>query len=98
MDEDKLKKIVEDVVNKAIDPINQRLDDPDNGLHAIKSQLDAASAGVATIEQKINAYGDMYKMNDSNIRKMEKRLETVEEKEDIDVPPELQLEPLQEVV
>ena len=55
MDENRLKAIVEEVVNKAIEPINQRLDDPDNGLAAIKSQLDAASAGVATIEQKINA-------------------------------------------
>lgn len=50
MDEDKLRTIIEEVVNKAVDPINQRLDDPDNGLAAIKSQLDATSASVATIE------------------------------------------------
>ena len=96
MDENRLKAIVEEVVNKTIEPINQRLDDPDNGLAAIKSQLDAASAGVATIEQKINAYGDMYKINDSNIRKVEERVETLEEDSGVNVPPELRLEPLTE--
>jgi len=31
------------------------------------------------IETTVKGYADMYKVNDSNIRRMEKRLETVEE-------------------
>lgn len=107
MNDDKLKAIIEEAIkpikDQLNDPstglgaINNQLNDPDIGLEAIKSQLNAASAGVATIEQKINAYGDMYKINDSNIRKMEKRLETIEENSGVDVLPELKLGPLSEV-
>ena len=43
-----------------------------------------------------NAYGDMYKINDSNIRKVEERVETLEEDSGVNVPPELRLEPLTE--
>ena len=48
------------------------------------------------IETTVKGYADMYKINDSNSRRMEKRLETVEDKENIDVPPEFKLEPLPE--
>lgn len=105
MDEDKLKAIVKEVVNEAVYPIrkqledpdtglaaiNRRLDDPDIGLKTINERLDANTAAVMGLESTINGYGDMYKINDSNIRKMEKRLETVEGKEGIQVPHELQL-------
>lgn len=42
------------------------------------------------IETKIQDYADMYKINDSNIR----RMETLEEDAGVDVPPEFKLEPL----
>lgn len=96
MDENKLKTIVEEAVNKAIEPIAQRLDDSDTGLEAINRRLDANTGAIVKLESTVNGYGDMYKINDSNIRKMEKRLETVEEKEGIQVPPELHLEPISE--
>ena len=38
----------------------------------------------------------MYKINDSNIRKVEERVETLEEDSGVNVPPELRLEPLTE--
>ncbi len=74
--------------------VEERLDDPDTGLTAINRRLDANTAAVMKLEETVNGYGDMYKINDSNIRKMEKRLEAVEENDNIDVPPEYQLEPL----
>lgn len=108
MEENKLRSIVEQVVNKAVEPITQRLDsvesklggiearldDPDTGLKRLNERMDANTAAVVKLESTINGYGDMYKINDSNIRKMEKRLETVEEDARIEVPPESHLEPL----
>lgn len=49
------------------------------------------------IETVVKGYADMYKINDSNIRRMEKRLEPLEEDAGKDVPPELKLEPLPEL-
>ncbi len=66
-------------------------------LSVINRKLDSHSASLITIEKEIKAYGDMYKINDANNRKMEKRLETVEEKESIQVPPELQLAPVADI-
>ena len=103
MDEDKLRTIVEEVVNKAVEPIKQtldgvttRLDDPDTGLAAINRRLDANTGAVVELEKTVNGYADMYKINDSNIRRMEKRLETVEIDAGVDVPLEFRLEPLPE--
>src|SRR3989337_2959629 len=98
MDEDKLKKIVEEVVNTAIEPINQRLygitgrlDDPDTGLKRINERLDANTAAVMELEKTMKGYGDMYKINDSNIRKIEKRVETLEENVGLESPQEFTL-------
>lgn len=101
MDEDRLRTTVKEVVNEAVDPIKKqldgvvtRLDDPDTGLAAINRRLDANTAAVVGLESTVEGYADMYKINDSNIRRMEKRLEPLEEDAGRDVPPELKLEPL----
>lgn len=44
----------------------------------MRDTLDANTASVATIEQTIKVYGDMYKMNNDNARKLEKRVETLD--------------------
>lgn len=132
MDENKLKAIVKEVVNEAVEPITHRLDgidkrligvenrldgveeqlnhpdaglaaintqlnNPDTGLAAINRRLDANTGAIIALEKTVKGYADMYKINDSNIRKMEKRLETLEEGSSINIPPELQLEPLSEI-
>jgi|SRR3989344_13814 len=84
------------VMNRKLDDLEERLDDPDSGLRAIKSQLDAATSSVISIEKDIKAYADMYKINDGNIRWMQKRLEPLEENSGIITPPEFQLQPLPE--
>lgn len=97
MDEDKLRTIVEDVVKPIKDQLNgvtSRLDDPDTGLAAINKRLDANTAAVVELESTVKGYADMYKINDSNIRRMEKRLEPLEEDAGRNVPPEFKLEPL----
>lgn len=60
-------------------------------LTEMQETLDANTASVVTIEKEIKGYGDMYKINDSNIRKMQKRLEPLEENAGVEVPPELQM-------
>ena len=63
-------------------------------LDEMQQTLDAHTGSLMTIEKELKGYADMYKINDSNIRRMEKRLETLEEDTGLDVPPELRLEPL----
>lgn len=112
MDANTLKKIVEEVVTKAVEPIKEqlngivnRLDDPDTGLVAINSRLDDSETGLVAINNRLDAntgaimnlektvkgYADSYKINDSNIRRMEKRVETLEDKAGVDVPEEFHL-------
>mgnify|MGYP001590755792 CR=1 FL=1 len=103
MDENKLKSIVEDAIKPVLDQlndpdtglaaINRRLDDPDTGLKRINERLDANTAAVVELESTITGYADSYQANDANIRKVEKRLETLEEDAGVNVPPELQLPP-----
>lgn len=104
MDENKLRLIVKEVVDEAVTPIKQqldgvvtRLDDPDTGLEAINRRLDTNTAAVVELESTVKGYADMYKINDSNIRRVEKRLEPLEENVGINVPLELKLEPLPEI-
>lgn len=58
----------------------------DEALEPMKQKQDVHSAALISIESKLDAYADMYKINDSNVRKVENRLETLEENADI-VPP-----------
>lgn len=89
-------KSQQSVMNGKLDGIEKRLDDPDTGLAAINRRLDANTAAVVELESTVKGYADMYKINDSNIRRMEKRLELLEEDAGRNVPPELKLEPLPE--
>lgn len=65
-------------------------------LDEMQETLDAHTGSLMTIEKDLKGYADMYKINDSNIRRMEKRLETLEEDAGVDAPPEFKLEPLPE--
>ncbi|MBI2334584.1 hypothetical protein HYU96_02170 [Candidatus Daviesbacteria bacterium] len=63
-------------------------------LDEIQETQDAHTGALITIEKELKGYADMYKINDFNIRRMEKRLETLEEDSGVDVPPEFRLQPL----
>lgn len=139
MDENTLKKVVEEVINKAVDPIrkqledsdtglaaiNRRLDDPktglvainnrlesaegkisgvidrlddsETGLAAINSRLDANTGAIINLEKTVKGYADSYKVNDSNIRKVVKRVETLEDEAGVNVPEELQLASMSDI-
>lgn len=46
---------------------------------------------VVTIESNIKVYSDMYKLNNDNAKKLEKRVKTLEDHSGIEPPPELTL-------
>ncbi len=75
------------VMNKKMNILN----DPDTGLQRVNDRLDAHTSSLATIEQKIDIYDDMYQNNRDNIKKLDKRLDLLEEDNGVEVPPELQL-------
>ena len=96
MNQDDFKKLLDE----ALEPIKQKqdshtteltnlastLDSHTTDLSNIKDKLESHSGALANIESQLDAYGDTYKINDSNIRKVEKRLETLEENADISPP------------
>lgn len=53
--------------------------------------METLQVSVATIEQTNKIYGDMYKVNNSGAKKLEKRLEVLEDKSGVTPPPELTL-------
>ena len=60
-------------------------------IGTIKETLESHTSSLVNIETTINVYADMYKINDDNVRKIEKRTETLEEKAGIEAPEELTL-------
>ncbi|MCR4306274.1 MAG: hypothetical protein NUV73_04290 [Candidatus Daviesbacteria bacterium] len=103
MDEDKLKSIVESAIKPVLDQlndpemglaaINRRLDDPEMGLKRLNERLDSNTDAIVELESTIKGYADSYKANDTNIRKAEKRLEILEEDAGVNVSSELQFTP-----
>lgn len=63
------------VFNKKLDELKETIDEQ-------------ILPSVVTTENTIQAYGDMYKINDDNARKLEKRIEIVETKLEIKPNPE----------
>ncbi|MBI4039051.1 hypothetical protein HY384_03780 [Candidatus Daviesbacteria bacterium] len=69
MDENKLKAIIEEVINKAVEPIKETLENHTGALMRIESVLEG--------------YADAYKVNKKNIERLDDRLTTVEDQLEI---------------
>lgn len=94
MNDDDLKKIaglVDERVNKALEPIKQQLENPEIGLKRITEKLDANTESLITIEKEIKSYADSYKENQRNIKRLDTRLNTVEEELAIEPPEDLKV-------
>lgn len=76
MDENKLKEIVEEVVNKAVEPIKET-------LQSHTETLQSHSGALMRIESVLEGYADAYKVNKKNIERMDERLTTVEDQLEI---------------
>lgn len=62
MNQDEFKKLLEE----ALEPIIKKLNNHDERFDSIGEKLDNHGAALVNIESKLNAYGDMYKINNSN--------------------------------
>lgn len=85
-------------INKKIGVIDKRLDGHDKSLGEINEKLGEVNkkqnqhtSSLVNIENTIKMYGDMYQINDDNVRKLEKRIDVLEDKGGIEAPPELRL-------
>ncbi len=74
MTSDDFKKLLDE----ALEPIKQKqdsdsakLDSHSTALANVIAKQERHSAALINIESKLDAYGDMYKINDSNVRKSE---------------------------
>lgn len=85
MDEQTFKKLL----NEALEPIKQTLD---HHTDVIENQL---LPSIVETEQTIKVYADMYKLNNDNMKKLEKRIEPLEHNTGIQPPPELTLAEVQ---
>lgn len=75
-------------VKEQLSVVNEKLDT----LQEIKEIVeDRIYPSVMAIELDLKAYGDMYKLNNDNARKLEKRVVTLEGHAHIQSPPELSL-------
>lgn len=97
MTNDDFKNMLDD----ALKPLQDGQEELRKGQEELKQELTDVKNTIDTrvlppviyIETTVKGYADMYKINDSNIRRMEKRLEPLEEEAGIDVAPEFKLEP-----
>lgn len=72
--------------------MNEKLDTLQGDLSEVKElQENRIYPSVVETEHTIKTYGDAYKVNDDNARKLEKRIIVLEEHADIQPPPELLL-------
>ncbi|MBI2086195.1 hypothetical protein HYT74_02545 [Candidatus Daviesbacteria bacterium] len=80
-------------INQRLEGVEGQLNDPDTGLKRLNERVDANTAATVELESTIKGYADSYQANDTNIRKAEQRLETLEKETGVDVHPELHFTP-----
>lgn len=92
MNQDDFKKLLDEVVKplqQSIGELKQGQDELRKDLHEVKdTQERQVLPSVVTIETTIKAYGDMYKINNSNAKKLEERIEVLEDKSGTTPSPE----------
>lgn len=70
---------------------NQELKQIKKTQDQVVKDLGQIKPAVAYIENTVRGYADMYKLNNDNMKKLEKRTEKLEEKSKIEPPSELVL-------
>lgn len=91
MNQEDFKKLLDE----ALEPIKQKQENQSSALSSIKDKQESHSVALISIESKLDAYGDMYKINNSNAKRLEKRVETLEENAGITPPSEFILAEVQ---
>lgn len=79
------------LLNETLTPIKKTLKSLSKTAKTQAETLETLKSSVFTIETTNAVYGDMYKINDDNSRKLEKRILVLEDNAGIEAPPELTL-------
>ena len=79
------------VMDKRLNGIDGRLDQHQANFDEINKKLDQHTSALVNIENTIKIYSDMYQINNDNVRKLEKRIDVLEDKNGVSAPPELRL-------
>lgn len=69
----KIKNVVKEEIQSALKPVN-------NSLEAVKDELDNHTASLMKIEDTLEGYADMYKVNKEKSAELEERVGTIEDK------------------
>lgn len=80
------------VMGKKLDNMQQSLDSHTDKLASMEETLDSHTASLMNIEATLEGYADAYKVNKSNIERLDERLSKAEDQLDIPVPPELAIQ------
>lgn len=93
MDDKNFKKLLDDSLKPIWIEINQVKKTQERFANSLKKVQDVQEnqlvPAVASIENTVKVYGDMYKSNNDNMKKLEKRTEKLEEKAKTEPQPEL---------
>lgn len=85
-------ELVQSVTNGQVRMIKDQQSVMNKKLDELKDvQEERLLPSVVTIENTIKTYSDMYKLNNDNMKKLEIRVETLEDSVGIEPPPELTL-------
>ena len=79
------------VINKKLDQHTKTLEQHDKNFVELGEKVGQNTRALINIEDTIKIYGDIYQVNNDNARKLEKRVDFLEEKNGIVAPPELRL-------
>lgn len=99
MDEQTFKRLL----NEALDPIKERLDDPETGLKRINKRMDILwdqvvkiTTDMEGVNEKLDAHSrslkrieSKFELSEDDIKKLDKRVKTTEASLGISPPPEL---------
>lgn len=85
-----IKKDLE-AINTKLDQHTRMLDQHQENFDGINKKLDQHTEALVNIEDTIKIYGDMYQINNDNARKLEKRVNVLEDRGGVVPPPELRL-------
>ena len=100
MDDNDLKKIadlVDDRINKALEPIKRDLSEVKEDLSEVKDIINnRVLPSITETETTLKSYADSYKENQRNIERLDTRLNTAEEELAINVPEDLKVPHLAE--
>lgn len=93
----KLKELIE-IIKHKVDMLSVAQTGQSAQISLIKDQLsmmneklDSHTGSLMNIEATLDAYADMYKVNNGNSKKLEKRIEVLEDNAGVIPPPELTL-------